>query len=438
MLPIRRISCAYGYAPASAFCAVVERKSFSQAAERLGVTQPAVSLQVRASRSGSGTSSSTARAAASSRPRPGAALPERPAAARSRGPAPRRARRGATASSPAGSRSAPRPGPAAHLVPLLLCEFARRTRRSRSRSRSRTRRPSSTGSPTASSSSASSARCGATARSTSSRSPATRSCSPCPPGHASPAATCRLDELRARDAPRHAGGRRRPAGDRGRAPPRRAHGCATSTSRLELGLQESVKSAVAAGYGVAFISRTAVEAELAAGTLAAARVAGVEPARELYARPPDAAAPPPAPPRRSSRSRGSRRSDRPLGARRASRPPRRARNRAAPPRDEPALDLARTPRREGSTASVARPRLDSVDGRDRGGRGATGSSRLGGGSAIDTGKAVSAATGLRCLRPDDVLRRRVDASLRDARRGARVEGRRRRARTLAGSSTSPS
>ncbi|HSJ92728.1 MAG TPA: LysR substrate-binding domain-containing protein, partial [Gaiellaceae bacterium] len=31
-----------------AFCAVVERESFSQAAERLGVTQPAVSLQVRA------------------------------------------------------------------------------------------------------------------------------------------------------------------------------------------------------------------------------------------------------------------------------------------------------------------------------------------------------------------------------------------------------
>src|SRR3954470_6644549 len=31
----------------TAFCAVVERKSFSQAAERLGVTQPAVSLQVR-------------------------------------------------------------------------------------------------------------------------------------------------------------------------------------------------------------------------------------------------------------------------------------------------------------------------------------------------------------------------------------------------------
>src|SRR4029450_2068156 len=32
----------------AAFCAVVERRSFSQAAERLRVTQPAVSLQVRA------------------------------------------------------------------------------------------------------------------------------------------------------------------------------------------------------------------------------------------------------------------------------------------------------------------------------------------------------------------------------------------------------
>src|SRR6266487_5206419 len=31
----------------AAFCAVVERRSFSQAAARLGVTQPAVSLQVR-------------------------------------------------------------------------------------------------------------------------------------------------------------------------------------------------------------------------------------------------------------------------------------------------------------------------------------------------------------------------------------------------------
>jgi len=51
--------------------------------------------------------------------------------------------------------------------------------------------------------------------------------------------------------------------------------------RLELGLQESVKSAAAAGFGVTFISRSGVEAELATGTLAAARVKGLEPAREI-------------------------------------------------------------------------------------------------------------------------------------------------------------
>ena len=51
--------------------------------------------------------------------------------------------------------------------------------------------------------------------------------------------------------------------------------------QLELGLQESVKSAVAAGYGITFISRSGVEPELAAGTLATARVKGLEPAREI-------------------------------------------------------------------------------------------------------------------------------------------------------------
>ena len=51
--------------------------------------------------------------------------------------------------------------------------------------------------------------------------------------------------------------------------------------RLELGLQESVKSAVAAGYGLTFISRSGVEAELAAGTIGSALVKGLEPAREI-------------------------------------------------------------------------------------------------------------------------------------------------------------
>lgn len=51
--------------------------------------------------------------------------------------------------------------------------------------------------------------------------------------------------------------------------------------RLELGLQESVRSAVLAGYGVTFISRAAVEAELATGALAEARIAGMELRREI-------------------------------------------------------------------------------------------------------------------------------------------------------------
>jgi DNA-binding transcriptional LysR family regulator len=51
--------------------------------------------------------------------------------------------------------------------------------------------------------------------------------------------------------------------------------------RLELGLQESVRSAVQGGYGVTFISRSAVESDLAAGTLVAARVVGLDAKREI-------------------------------------------------------------------------------------------------------------------------------------------------------------
>jgi DNA-binding transcriptional LysR family regulator len=51
--------------------------------------------------------------------------------------------------------------------------------------------------------------------------------------------------------------------------------------KLELGLQESVKAAVAAGHGVTFISRSAIEPELAAGSLAAATVEGLTPTREI-------------------------------------------------------------------------------------------------------------------------------------------------------------
>jgi DNA-binding transcriptional LysR family regulator len=51
--------------------------------------------------------------------------------------------------------------------------------------------------------------------------------------------------------------------------------------RLELGLQESVRSAVLAGFGVTFISRSAIDSDLSAGTLASARVTGLDPAREI-------------------------------------------------------------------------------------------------------------------------------------------------------------
>jgi DNA-binding transcriptional LysR family regulator len=52
--------------------------------------------------------------------------------------------------------------------------------------------------------------------------------------------------------------------------------------RLELGLQESVVSAVRGGYGVAFISRTAIEDDLAARTLTEARLVGLEAEREIW------------------------------------------------------------------------------------------------------------------------------------------------------------
>lgn len=51
--------------------------------------------------------------------------------------------------------------------------------------------------------------------------------------------------------------------------------------RLELGLQESVTSAVRGGYGVTFISRSSIENDLAAKTLVEARVDTLELEREI-------------------------------------------------------------------------------------------------------------------------------------------------------------
>ena len=51
--------------------------------------------------------------------------------------------------------------------------------------------------------------------------------------------------------------------------------------KLELGLQESARAAVLGGFGATFISRIAIEGDLEAGALAIARVEGLEPSREV-------------------------------------------------------------------------------------------------------------------------------------------------------------
>jgi DNA-binding transcriptional LysR family regulator len=102
----------------------------------------------------------------------------------------------------------------------------------------------------------------------------------CPPGHAFAGKTVSLDDLRGERliAMQEGAGVRQVIDDELREKGMRLRDLDV---RLELGLQESVKSAVEAGHGVTFISRTAVEPELARGTLAAARVRGLEPSREI-------------------------------------------------------------------------------------------------------------------------------------------------------------
>jgi DNA-binding transcriptional LysR family regulator len=265
----------------AAFCAVVELRSFSQAAERLGVTQPAVSLQVRALEK-----------------RLGSQLVDRSGRRVEPTEAGRRLYRGAqrllqleeqllgeieaegegdlTGELSIGAST----GPAAIVVPLLLCEFQRLhpslrvalevhdTQTVVDRVAARELELGIVG---------------AARRHRSVRfEPFMRDevILACPPGHRFAARTITLAELT--DEPlivmqEGAGVRQvvedalRPLGTKLR----------NLNVRLELGLQESVRSAVQAGYGVSFISRAAVESELAAGSLAEARVAGLDATREI-------------------------------------------------------------------------------------------------------------------------------------------------------------
>jgi DNA-binding transcriptional LysR family regulator len=265
-----------------AFCAVVERESFSQAAERLGVTQPAVSLQVRAleerigrkliDRSGRRVEPTEAgRTLYRSAQRLLAAEEQMltELAEDETGELHGRLAIGAST------------GPGAHLVPLLLCEFAA------SHPQLRVQLSIADTQAVIDRVAGRELELGVVGALRRQRGlefePIARDeiVLAVPPGHALAGRDVSLDELRAETlvVMQEGAGVRQVIEDELRRAGLRVRDL---ESRLELGLPESVKSAVAAGHGVAFISRTGIEAELAAGTLATARVAGVEPVRQIY------------------------------------------------------------------------------------------------------------------------------------------------------------
>jgi len=265
----------------AAFCAVVERRSFSQAAERLGVTQPAVSLQVRAlekrlgtqllDRSGRRVEPTEAGWQLYRGAQRMLALEEQILAGVSA------SGEGALAGDLVLGAST---GPAAIALPLLLCEFQRESPEVR---------VFLTVSDTHSVVERVAARelelgiVGAARRHRGVRFEpffADEIILACPPGHRFAGGTVTFDELKQESLVlmQEGAGVRQIVEDGLR---REGIRLRELDVRLELGLQESVRSAVAAGYGVTFISRTAVEADLAAGTLSEARVEGLDAKREI-------------------------------------------------------------------------------------------------------------------------------------------------------------
>jgi DNA-binding transcriptional LysR family regulator len=264
-----------------AFCAVVEKKSFSHAAEQLGVTQPAVSLQVRAledrvgqtllDRSGRRVEPTEAGRRLYRSAQRMLALEEQllEEVAADDG------RIGGTLAIGAST------GPGAHLVPLLLCEFQAQhpdlhvalsiwdTQTVIEKVADRQLELGVVG---------------ALRRHRSLEfEPLVRDeiVLAVPPGHSAAGGTITVEALRDETliVMQEGAGVRQVVEEELRRAGLRLRGV---EPRLELGLQESVKTAVAAGYGVSFISRTAIEGELAAGRVAAAQVEGVEPARQIY------------------------------------------------------------------------------------------------------------------------------------------------------------
>jgi len=265
----------------AAFCAVVERRSFSQAAERLGVTQPAVSLQVRALEKRLGTQ-----------------LLDRSGRRVEPTEAGWRLYRGAqrmltledqlvaeVAASAEGALAGDlvlgaSTGPAAVAIPVALAEFQRQNPDVRVYL---------TVSDTHSVVERVAARelelgiVGAARRHRGVRFEpffSDQVILACPPGHVFAGRTVSLDELRDETLilMQDGAGVRQVVEDALR---RQGVKLRDLDVRLELGLQESVRRAVEAGYGVTFISRTAVEADLAGGRLAEARVEGLDVTREI-------------------------------------------------------------------------------------------------------------------------------------------------------------
>jgi len=265
----------------AAFCAVVERRSFSQAAERLGVTQPAVSLQVR-----------------SLEKRLGAQLLDRSGRRIEPTEAGWRLYRGAQrllaleehlldeiASEGAGELAGElsigaSTGPAAIAVPLLLCEFQRANPEVRVALEVH---DTQTVIEKVAARELELGVVGAARRHRGVRfEPFLRDevILACPPAHPFAGRTVTLDELRGETlvVMQEGAGVRQVIEDELRA---RGARLRELDVRLQLGLQESVRSAIAAGYGVGFISRTAIESELASGRLAEARLDGMDARREI-------------------------------------------------------------------------------------------------------------------------------------------------------------
>ena len=265
----------------AAFCEVVERSSFSEAAARLGVTQPAVSQQVRSLEERLGTQlldrsgRRVEPTEAGLRLYRGAqrllALEEQLLEDLVEPDAPLRGTLEIGAST----------GPAAIVLPLLLCRFQRdnvelRVHLSVSDTQSvvelvADRR----------------LQLGIVGAARRHRSVAFEPffrdevILACPPGHPFAGRAVELDELAAGPLilMQQGAGVRQMLEDELRRDGRRLRDL---DAPLELGLQESVRTAVQGGFGVAFISRRAVETELAAGTLAEARVRGLDLARDIY------------------------------------------------------------------------------------------------------------------------------------------------------------